>query len=127
MSVGAGQLMSLPLDARQHEEFFLTAAQSLFGIALLLRLRLRLWGALALAALFKAQLALAFGYRDDPARVIASLTALGWIYLALATALFIARLPDLLNTTRIALRFATSSPYKTGGKIKRDDKPSGRT
>lgn len=114
MSIGAGQLMSLPLDARQHEEFFLTAAQSLFGIALLTRLRLSLWGALALAALFMAQVALAFSYRDNPARVIASLTTLGWIYLALATALFATRLPDLLNTTRIAFRFATVKSLQNG-------------
>lgn len=31
MSIGAGRVMSLPLDARQHEEFFLTAAQSVFA------------------------------------------------------------------------------------------------
>ncbi len=49
MTVGAGALSSLPLDARQHQEFFLTAGQSLFGLALLLRLRLGLVGALALA------------------------------------------------------------------------------
>ena len=36
MSLGAGELTSLPLDARQHEEFFLTASQSLFALALLL-------------------------------------------------------------------------------------------
>ncbi|MBD8906519.1 sodium:proton exchanger, partial [Methylorubrum zatmanii] len=35
MSVGAGSLTALPLDARQAEEFFLTAAQSLFALALL--------------------------------------------------------------------------------------------
>ena len=48
MSVGAGVASALPLDARQSEEFFLTAAQSLFGLALLLRLRLSVTSALAL-------------------------------------------------------------------------------
>ena len=84
MSVGAGVLTSLPLDARQHEEFFLTAAQSLFGIALLLRLRMGLAGAAALASLFVVQVSLAFAFREDEARTIASLTMLGWAYLALA-------------------------------------------
>lgn len=40
MSIGAGSVSALPLDTRQSEEFFLTAAQSLFGVALLLRFRL---------------------------------------------------------------------------------------
>lgn len=88
MSLGAGQLSALPLDARQHEEFFLTAAQSLLGIALLLRLRLSLWGALALAGLFAVQVALALNFLGDEARTIASLTWLGWGYLALATGIF---------------------------------------
>ncbi len=84
MSVGAGTLTSLPLDARQHEEFFLTAAQSLFGLSLLLRLRLGVGGALALAVLFSVQVALAFSFRADEARTIATLTALGWGYIALS-------------------------------------------
>lgn len=33
MSLGAGGLTALPLDARQHEEFLLTAAQSLWSRA----------------------------------------------------------------------------------------------
>lgn len=88
MSVGGGAVMSLPLDARQHEEFFLTAGQSLFGVALLLRLRFSLLSAVVLAALFSVQIVLAFIYRDDAARAIASLTMLGWLYLGLAAILF---------------------------------------
>ncbi|WP_295637208.1 sodium:proton exchanger [uncultured Methylibium sp.] len=88
MSIGAGGITALPLDARQHEEFFLTAAQSLFGVALLLKLRFGVGGALALAALFGVQIALAFVYRDDAPRAIASLTWLAWVYLALALVLF---------------------------------------
>lgn len=84
MSLGAGALMALPLDARQHEEFFLTAAQSLLGIALLLRLRLTLLGAGLLAGLFALQIAIAFSFVGDEARTIESLTALAWGYLALA-------------------------------------------
>ncbi len=101
MSIGAGQVMSLPLDARQHEEFFLTAAQSLFALALLLPLRLSLWGALALASLFVTQLALAFFYQATPEREIAVLTALAWVNLALAVALLarhIRRVPELART-----------------------------
>lgn len=84
MSASAGALVSLPLDARQHEEFFLTAAQSLFGVVLLLRLRLGLASAGALALLFAVQVALAFTFRDDEALTIATLTWLGWAYIGLA-------------------------------------------
>lgn len=97
MSVGAGSLVALPLSARQHEEFFLTAAQSLFGIALLLRLRLSLRGAFALASLFAIQVVLAFIFQRDPPREIAALTTLGWIYLVLALGVFGITLPDVLR------------------------------
>ena len=90
MSIGAGQVMSLPLDARQHEEFFLTAAQSVFALALLLQWRLSIWGAIALAALFITQLGLAFFYQATPEKEIAVLTAMAWVYLALG-ALFLIR------------------------------------
>lgn len=46
--LGAGAIEAMPLDARQHEEFFLTAAQSVFAVALLLSLRLSLMRALVL-------------------------------------------------------------------------------
>lgn len=84
MSVGAGGISHLPLDARQHEEFFLTAAQSLFAVALLMRLRFSLFSAVTLAALFSVQLVVAFVYRDNAQTAVASLTMLGWLYLALA-------------------------------------------
>lgn len=89
LSIGAGHLSALPLDARQHEEFFLTAAQSLFGIALLLRLRLGLGSAAALAGLFVAQVALAVAWQGNEARTIASLTWLGWVYIGLALLIFV--------------------------------------
>jgi cation:H+ antiporter len=48
-------LLSLPLDARQVAEVWLTAAQSLFGVAVLASLSLEIGEALLLAALFIAQ------------------------------------------------------------------------
>lgn len=94
MSVGAGAVMALPLDARQHEEFFLTAAQSLFGVALLLKMRFSLVSAVVLAGLFSVQLVVAFVYRDNAARAIESLTMMGWMYLVLAAATFALGLPN---------------------------------
>ncbi len=88
-SVGAGRLAALPLDARQHEEFFLTAAQSLFAIALLLRLRLSLPSALVLLGLFASQFGLDFAFRNNEPRAIAALTLFAWGYLLLAALMFV--------------------------------------
>lgn len=55
--ISHGSLDPFPFDARQTEELFLTAAQSLFAVVLLARLRLSYWGALALLSLFLVQFA----------------------------------------------------------------------
>jgi cation:H+ antiporter len=55
-TVAAGQPSLLPLDGRQAHELWLTAAQSLFAVVLLLDGNLTVRDALALAGLFLAQL-----------------------------------------------------------------------
>lgn len=100
MSLGASGIMALPLDARQSEEFFLTAAQSLFALSLLIRLRFSLWSGLALAVLFLVQVTIAFVFRNDAARVVSSLTMLGWAYLALSIPFFLTGLPNLIKIMR---------------------------
>lgn len=55
-SAALGQPAPLPLDDRQRQEVLLTAAQSLFGVALLLNLRLSVVGAGALFGLFSIQM-----------------------------------------------------------------------
>lgn len=102
VSIGAGSVSPLPFDARQSEEFFLTAAQSVFGITLLLRLRLGIVGAVALVVLFTVQVGLAFVYRNDEARTIATLTALGWTYLGLTIVLAFVRKQELVAVVRSA-------------------------
>ncbi len=57
-SLGVGAPTALPLDGRQQDEILLTAAQSLFAVALLLDLRLSLVGAAALFGLFIVQMLL---------------------------------------------------------------------
>lgn len=54
-SVGAGHLAALPLDSRQSAEVLLTAAQSMFGIAVLASMSLSLFEAALMAGLFIAQ------------------------------------------------------------------------
>jgi len=102
LSFGAGAVSALPLDARQSEEFFLTAAQSMFGLALLLRLRLGVGSALALVGMFAVQVALAFIFRNDEARTIATLTWLAWAYLVLAGVLFLVNARQLATILRTA-------------------------
>ena len=51
----AGGGTALPLDGRQVEEFLLTAAQTLFGVAALLTLRFPRWLAFTLLGLFAGQ------------------------------------------------------------------------
>jgi cation:H+ antiporter len=55
-TIAAGELRALPLDGRQGHELWLTAAQSLFAVALLLKGNLTVRNALSLAGLFLAQL-----------------------------------------------------------------------
>ncbi len=102
-SFGAGHTGSLPLDVRQHEEFFLTAAQSLFGVALLLRLRLGGAGAASLLGLFLMQLGLGFAFRDDEAREIRVLTAVAWVYLVLAGGLVLFDRRQLVGVARLGV------------------------
>jgi cation:H+ antiporter len=54
-SIGAGRPDALPLDSRQVAEVWLTAAQSLFGVAVLASLTLELGESALLAGLFLAQ------------------------------------------------------------------------
>lgn len=116
MSVGAGTISSLPLDARQSEEFFLTATQSLLGIALLLRLRLSIASAALLAAMFSVQVVLAFYYRNDEARTIVTLTWLAWVYLAIALAVFSINGRRLVAILRTAFLSAGSAALDTKAK-----------
>ncbi|MGH2739220.1 MAG: sodium:calcium antiporter [Actinomycetota bacterium] len=57
-SIGAGAVGALPLDGRQQEEVLLTAAQSLFAVAVIANLSISRAEALALLVLFSAQLAI---------------------------------------------------------------------
>lgn len=108
-SIGAGHVESLPLDARQHEEFFLTAAQSVFAVAILLRLRLGTMGAAALFSLFVVQLGLGFAFRNNEPREIQVLTTVAWLYLGLGGLLVLRDRRQLFEMVRIGL-FSRGEP-----------------
>jgi len=107
-SLGAGTIGFLPLDLRQREEFFLTAAQSLFGLALLLCLRLSLKSAFALLGLFLVQFGLAFYFHNDESRTITVLTYMAWLYLVLAAGIFIRNYRCLIDCVRVGLLAKTA-------------------
>ena len=54
-SLGAGTIAGLPLDGHQQEEVFLTAAQSLFAVAIISNLSISIGEALAMLVLFLGQ------------------------------------------------------------------------
>lgn len=60
---------ALPLDDRQREEFLLTAAQSLLGVAVIINLKFSIYEALALLGLFLAQ----FAYQSVEMRYLLSI------------------------------------------------------
>ena len=100
-SLGAGAAQSLPLGPRQHEEFFLTAAQSVFAVALLLKLRFSLASALVLLGLFLAQVVIAFALQGDEPRTIEWLTSFAWLYLAMTLLLAVVNFKHLLRYVRV--------------------------
>lgn len=55
-SISGATLSPLEFDARQAEEVYLTAAQSLFAVAIFVNLRMHYWEAILLAVLFGTQL-----------------------------------------------------------------------
>jgi len=79
-SIGLGHLAALPLDPLQVEEIFLTAAQSLFGIALISDLTLTRKESLALLALFFLQ----FFIPHEQIRIL-----IAWGYVLLSLGVFL--------------------------------------
>lgn len=93
--LGGGHAAGLPLDARQTEEFVLTTAQTVLGIAVLINLRLTGAKALLLLGLFLAQ----FVLPDEQARYIISV-----IYAGVAVVFFLAQRRDVRPLVTSALR-----------------------
>lgn len=94
--VGGGDT-ALPLDARQIEEFTLTATQTLLGVAIIIALRFHWWSAIGLAALFAVQ----FVVTDTTGRYVLSA-----IQAALAVVLLVMHRRDILPTLSAPFRRA---------------------
>ena len=81
-AISGGHLQPMPLDARQAEEIFLTAAQSLLAIVILANLRFGFWEAMLLLGLFVLQ----FIWPTPAVRML-----LGYGYLAVVLAYLVNR------------------------------------
>jgi cation:H+ antiporter len=92
--IGGGDSGGLVLDARQNQEFILTAAQTVLGFALLANLRFGAREAVALFALF----ALQFPFPQTSVRIGFSVA-----YLALALGILVAQRRSLRPIVRYAL------------------------
>ncbi|MFC7585078.1 sodium/calcium exchanger protein [Nonomuraea antimicrobica] len=93
--LGGGGAGGLQLDARQIEEFVLTAAQTLLGVAALLALRFPRWAAWSLLGLFAVQ----FVLPGQEARYV-----LCGVYLALALAALVRNRRHIVPTLAAPFR-----------------------
>jgi len=97
-AIGVGGLHGLPIDARQREELFLTAAQSFFAVAVLATLSISTREALMLFTLFWAQFVI--GAVVPETLHGKELVIVGVVYLVLGLAILLrdrGRLPRLLR------------------------------
>lgn len=90
-SIALGSLSELPLDERQKEEFLLTAAQSLLGVAIIINLRFSIFEAFALLILFLAQ----FVYHSVEMRYL-----LSFLYIVLAVPMLLVHRSEIAKSYR---------------------------
>ncbi|HLB26208.1 MAG TPA: hypothetical protein VJN32_01045, partial [Dehalococcoidia bacterium] len=100
-AISGGTLSPLDFDSRQAEEVYLTAAQSLFAIAIFVSLSMAFWEAILLAILFTTQLF----FFDTRIRL-----GYGSFYLLLALAVFARDLPFFPNLWGAARESLSAQP-----------------
>lgn len=105
-SISGETLGGLPMDGRQREEVLLTAAQSLFAVAILVSLSLSRREAAALFALFAVQ----FVIPHQQVRIVIAI-----VYLALAIALLARERRDLAAALRGARAALFGTPPRAEG------------
>lgn len=109
-SISGTTLSPLDFDARQSEEVFLTAGQSLFAVAILVSLSMSRWEAAVLGGLFVTQ----FAFTDPTIRLIYAI-----LYCILAGFILIRDIP-LMRTFGGAVKEGWTHP---GGRGHGDDAP----
>ncbi len=107
-SISGGTFSPLDFNARQSEEVFLTAGQSLFAVAILVSLSMSRWEAALLAALFGTQ----FFFTQGPIRV-----SYGAAYTALAVLTILRGASGLPGFFRAARDTAAGSAKSAKGRL----------
>jgi len=100
-SISGGTLSPLDFDSRQAEEVYLTAAQSLFAVAIFVSLSMSAWEAAVLAGLFITQLF----FFDTRVRL-----GYGSMYMLLALLVFVRDIPEMPTLWRAARETASGVP-----------------
>jgi cation:H+ antiporter len=104
-AIASGSLSGLPVEAAQREEVLLTAAQTVFAVAILVNLSISLREAFALFGLFWAQFVL--GVIVPPSAKGAELLVLSAVYLLLGAWLLVRKRGDFRHLLRDGFR----TPY----------------
>ncbi len=94
---------NLALDARQVEEFVLTASQTVMGVAIIVALRFHRWSAIALVALFAVQ----FVVTDTTGRYVLSA-----IHIVIAIIALVIHRQDILPTLTAPFRRSNPEPVE---------------
>jgi cation:H+ antiporter len=113
-AIASGSLHGLPMETAQREEVLLTAAQTVFAVALLVNLSISLREAFALFGLFWAQFIL--GAVVPPSAKGIELLVLSGVYLVLGVWLLVRKRGDFLHLLRDGFRtpFAELEPEAAG-------------
>jgi len=120
-SLALGQYGALPFDQKQAGEIWLTAAQSLFALALIVDFEISIREAVALLVLFVTQVATEFltirGVLDLPLSEFEVLLVFSAVYVVLAVALFAARRDEVARLggqvqNTVSRRFTTDPQPK---------------
>ena len=101
-AVSAGSMAGLPIDPVQREELLLTAAQSVFAVALVVTGRLTRTGAWSLLGLFTVQFVAAWTAPADLAGTVR--LGIAAVYLVLGVGLLVVRRHHLVRVLRTGLR-----------------------
>jgi cation:H+ antiporter len=99
-SISGGTLSPLDFDSRQAEEVYLTAAQSMFAVAIFVSLSMSGWEAAVLAGLFITQLF----FFDTKVRL-----GYGSLYMLLALLVFVRDIPEMPTLWRAARETASGA------------------
>ncbi|MGH3983299.1 MAG: sodium:proton exchanger [Pseudonocardiaceae bacterium] len=110
-ALSAGTTDGLPIDSQQRLELLLTAAQSLFAVAILVNLSLTVYGAVGLLSLFTVQFIVSVTMSQSVNQIV--ILVLSAVYVALA----IGQIVRLRRQTLQVIRDGLVTPFPELGRV----------